>query len=389
MKGLFRLSAFAVAPCLILLGCESAKDILNPTPTGFEKAESSSFSAAVEEPVSGDVTSVRLIAGRNTDIGTMSVWNDENNLYVKYRTSGDWRLVATHLAVEKNISAIPQNKPGNPKIGQFPFKSVHNPPAGEFVHALLLESKGIQEGDIIYIASQADVQRIQNGEVKQEEGAWCEGTSFPGRSPAMFFTHAIVLQSGWSDDFEEYAVGVFPSPNWLGSGNAVPPASCVDDARPMNGLKALKLYGIPNQKTAAGAHRLIDVDPPYTLEFSVCNGAEVLGPPGYFSRAAIFLRSGPSLDANARRLMECTPMGLLFGVTGPVLMTPFEKETWYKMKIKYESAGMNKIRATYWINDDPPVTQEADLLFEENKMKYLSLESFAGSVWYDGVSVSQ
>lgn len=57
-------------------------------------------------------------------MGTVTVWNDETNIYVHYQTTGDYRLKKTHLYVG-SCTGIPTNNAGNPRIGQYPYQTTH------------------------------------------------------------------------------------------------------------------------------------------------------------------------------------------------------------------------------------------------------------------------
>jgi hypothetical protein len=65
-----------------------------------------------------------ILAGQTTNVGTITVWNDENNVYVHYQTTGDYKLKKTHLFVGA-CSGIPVNNSGNPRIGQYPYQTTH------------------------------------------------------------------------------------------------------------------------------------------------------------------------------------------------------------------------------------------------------------------------
>jgi hypothetical protein len=62
-----------------------------------------------------------LYAGQTIPVGTVKVWNDGVNLYVKYETTGGWKMTETHLAVVTNPGDFPITKKGNPKVGLFPY----------------------------------------------------------------------------------------------------------------------------------------------------------------------------------------------------------------------------------------------------------------------------
>jgi len=72
-----------------------------------------------------------LFAGQTINVGTVSVWNDADYLYVKYELNQgtideDWCLTETHLAVVIDEDDFPTNKAGNPKVGHFPYQCSYN-----------------------------------------------------------------------------------------------------------------------------------------------------------------------------------------------------------------------------------------------------------------------
>lgn len=62
---------------------------------------------------------VTLWAGKKYNAGTVTVTEDENNLYVKYTTSGSWKLNETHL----DVSTTKYIKRGSP--GQYDYHATH------------------------------------------------------------------------------------------------------------------------------------------------------------------------------------------------------------------------------------------------------------------------
>jgi len=66
-----------------------------------------------------------LYAGQDMQVGNVLVWDDGENLCVKYQLSPEaiaegWLLTETHLAVAELLTGIPQ-KNGNPIPGKFPY----------------------------------------------------------------------------------------------------------------------------------------------------------------------------------------------------------------------------------------------------------------------------
>jgi hypothetical protein len=61
-----------------------------------------------------------LIAGQNTTVGKVYVWDWAGKVYVQFVTDEDWCITETHVAVGASEAAIPQTNKGNPIPGQFP-----------------------------------------------------------------------------------------------------------------------------------------------------------------------------------------------------------------------------------------------------------------------------
>ena len=98
-----------------------------------------------------------LLAGQTIPVGEVRVWEDENNIYVKYViTDADWCLIETHLAVEQNFADIPVNSKGNPIPGAFEYGETMDCLAERLYTIPLSWDAGIQ----LYIAAHAVVQTI-------------------------------------------------------------------------------------------------------------------------------------------------------------------------------------------------------------------------------------
>jgi hypothetical protein len=63
----------------------------------------------------GDKTS-----GKGTLIGLFQISIDATQAHILWDTTGSgWGIIETHVAIEEKLGDIPQNKNGNPKVGQF------------------------------------------------------------------------------------------------------------------------------------------------------------------------------------------------------------------------------------------------------------------------------
>jgi len=138
----------------------------------------------------GTPEEVTLYAGQTIDVGTITAYNDSDNLYVKYTTTGGWVLDETHLVVATSLDDIPQ-KEGNPVVGHFPYKLVHSS-VTEYVYVINLGEAGYTVDTQLYIAAHADVNFLDDyGNIVQEEGAWGSGDNFPWGNWASYLTYTV------------------------------------------------------------------------------------------------------------------------------------------------------------------------------------------------------
>ena len=152
----------------------------------LEEIETETQADIVQQLVSEDCERVlTLYAGQTIDAGTVTISNDDDNVYVKYQTTNGWTLTSTHLFVggdSLDLSEIPVNNGGNPKVGHFPYKETHNS-ITEYTYTIPVSEIPLE---CMLIAAKAEV---ANG--NQTEGAWAEGIDFPGGNWAMFSTYCI------------------------------------------------------------------------------------------------------------------------------------------------------------------------------------------------------
>jgi len=142
--------------------------------------------------VCGEPTEVILYAGQTIESGTVTVWNDDTNLYVRFQTIDGWMMKETHLAVANSLEEIPMNGAGNPQIGLFPYQTAHEPYVDDFTYTIFLADAGFEVGDELFVAAHAAVILFdEEGNPIQEETGWGDGPGFPGHSWAMYFNFEV------------------------------------------------------------------------------------------------------------------------------------------------------------------------------------------------------
>lgn len=88
----------------------------------------------------GEVTQAMLIAGQNIPVGSVTIENNEQYLYVTYQADENWLIVETHLDVATSPEALKQKRTGNAVPGRFSYKSLHAQGVTTVVHAVELSA---------------------------------------------------------------------------------------------------------------------------------------------------------------------------------------------------------------------------------------------------------
>lgn len=133
----------------------------------------------------GTPTVVMLTAGQYIDAGTVTIGNDENNLYVTYSATNGYLINETHLYVG-NKAGVPVNKKGNPQIGQFPYGESFSSPVSEVTYQFNLADFE----NCFIVAAHAVVTKTEGGVIVDKQTAWGSGNQFIiSGSWAMYFEY--------------------------------------------------------------------------------------------------------------------------------------------------------------------------------------------------------
>lgn len=164
-----------------LSACQEA-DPAGPRPTSDPVGPSTSTIVIPSVPDLCHQEAVDLLAGRDLQVGTVAVGNDDETLYVTYEAADGWEIAETHLAVVDDPADIPSRGSGI-TLGRFPGKSAHEPPVTVVHYAVPLPDPG--SASPVVVAAHADVVKGSS-----EEGAWAEGPEIQeGGSWATYTTY--------------------------------------------------------------------------------------------------------------------------------------------------------------------------------------------------------
>jgi len=145
-----------------------------------------------------------LVAGQNTNAGTVCVSTDGVDLVVTYTTINNWTIKEAQLWIGNQLSDMPQTKTGNPIPGQFPFKSETliydvTAPTTKYTFSRALSNPLINftcdtnPGDVTYyMAAHASLQKVADAGTYQTETAWSAGSPITSKgSWATFSTFTL------------------------------------------------------------------------------------------------------------------------------------------------------------------------------------------------------
>jgi len=119
MKKLYYLIVLALILGLVLTGCLLSN--VGQVPTSEQSGV-----AYLTKGIPGSPDVFTLYADQDIDVGTVSVWDDCDDLYVKYETTGGWVMTETHLAVFAGLNDFPLTKKDNPQVGLFPYQCCYD-----------------------------------------------------------------------------------------------------------------------------------------------------------------------------------------------------------------------------------------------------------------------
>jgi uncharacterized delta-60 repeat protein len=167
-----------LAACLLILSCADPT-----TPRLHDMAFEDRLAYGVLTalpPVCGSATTAPLITDETDHIGTVSAFQNGDNLYVVYDVSSAAHFIqSTAISVVTAVVDIPLSGGGNPQVGRFAYKSSHDR-ALFVVWAIPLEEVGRDE---LVIAAYAAVGN-------RKAGAWAGSDLIsPGGSWATYFVH--------------------------------------------------------------------------------------------------------------------------------------------------------------------------------------------------------
>jgi hypothetical protein len=142
----------------------------------------------------GQPMTVPLVTSESVQVGTLTVFNSTDGLFITADAAIGYKLTGSRLAVAKSLSGIPMTQAKNPVVGHFLLKKVCQSPAAQIQFALPLL---VEPGTQLFIALRAEVRPDGSPDDDREcddhrtQTAWPLGTPFGGCDGAMYVTYTV------------------------------------------------------------------------------------------------------------------------------------------------------------------------------------------------------
>lgn len=174
---------------LVFAGCSTLTNITTPgtTQEGFTYL-------AKGGPTEDDADSYPLYAGQDELVGEVLVWDDGENLYVKYVVDSPWLLYETHLAIGTSLDDIPTNNAGNPKVGNFPYGDDELDGESSYQECIPLEDilgENDPCGQELVIAAHAVVKKVIGSGSSVEETLYLTDSGVAGDGAKLYQVEII------------------------------------------------------------------------------------------------------------------------------------------------------------------------------------------------------
>lgn len=130
--------------------------------------------------ICGGETAVPLYTSNGKQLGTLSVSNDENSIFVNYSAISGWSLGETNLDVETSVDQIPQTKSGRAKLGKYKYRA-EDLAAPTYLITIDRIKNGYGSGTPLYLSANAELVHAGKGDddsdwSDDDASVWASGT---------------------------------------------------------------------------------------------------------------------------------------------------------------------------------------------------------------------
>lgn len=178
---------FALASVLALGTC-GCSESLGPT----EASAPPGIIPAILAESCGEPVVVALVTRQHIDVGTVTVTNDEEFLYVEIVTTDSWVLLNSSVDVATSPEELPQPGSYNSKLGPSGVFATAHDHLTEYTYEIPLEESWYETNQELCVMVHILVEDSGSwGFISPRQQAWAEGEPLPGNSGAMYFMYTV------------------------------------------------------------------------------------------------------------------------------------------------------------------------------------------------------
>jgi hypothetical protein len=205
-------------------------------------------------------------------------------------------------------------------------------------------------------------------------------------SSEVFIDDVVIMGGlGWSDDFESYTTGQFPSSNWTYTGNF---DIIIDNSKSQQGDQSLRIHGSPGGCWEAIPIRLINMgnNDDFSIEFFIYISSDHIQ--GCHSwRGDVAMQTTDNWQTfQGVSIVSFLYDGSISSRIGN--LGTYVTDSWHKVKMSYRRETSASVTLSYWINDIFKGTQIVTTESYEDNLLYFNFSSGDGTIWIDEITVT-
>ncbi len=134
-----------------------------------------------------------IIAGQDTPVGTVEIWNDGCDLYVEFTTTGGWYVTEVHIGVGDDLSDL-TNKAGAPQKSKWYKEEYGTPMLTDEISLDICEylDEELVFSDCLYVAVHFVVEKYCGQTLVDRQTGWGDGPHHFEKTWGMYWAFKIV-----------------------------------------------------------------------------------------------------------------------------------------------------------------------------------------------------
>lgn len=153
---------------LVLVGCTDNSSITGPEKNAAQSLPVGETVATIKLADAPKAVAFPIMIDKTTSVGTISVQNTKDFIYITYLAEKDWAFKETNVHVASTIQGIPQSRDGLPSPQQFAHINRFQSEVKAYTTQIPLSDYNFQIGQQVILAINFALFNPENPEVRQQ-----------------------------------------------------------------------------------------------------------------------------------------------------------------------------------------------------------------------------